>query len=212
MPEPLYLLGGGGHGRVVLDALLQSRVHVDGVLDPKLAVRDRIFDVPILGGEALLEQLAFSGGRLVNGVGANPHTLNRKALFERMKGKGRTFQDVRHPSAIFGRGCQFGEGIQIMAGVVLQTDVRIGANAVINTRATVDHDCVIGAHAFISPGAVLCGHVVVEDSAFIGAGALLIPGVRIGAGAIVGAGAVVTRTVPEGSMVAGNPAARINRG
>ena len=48
--------------------------------------------------------------------------------------------------------------------------------------------------------------VVIEDDAWIGIGAIVLKGVRIGAGARVDAGAVVTRDVPAGTTVAGNPA------
>jgi acetyltransferase-like isoleucine patch superfamily enzyme len=48
--------------------------------------------------------------------------------------------------------------------------------------------------------------VVIEDDAWIGIGAIVLKGVRIGAGARVEAGAVVTRDVPSGATVAGNPA------
>ena len=48
--------------------------------------------------------------------------------------------------------------------------------------------------------------VRIADGADIGAAATLLPGVSIGEGAVVGAGAVVTRDVPPGAIVAGNPA------
>jgi acetyltransferase-like isoleucine patch superfamily enzyme len=48
--------------------------------------------------------------------------------------------------------------------------------------------------------------VVIEDDAWIGIGAIVLKGVRVGRGARVGAGAVVTRDVPAGATVAGNPA------
>lgn len=48
--------------------------------------------------------------------------------------------------------------------------------------------------------------VVIEDDVFIGAHSIVLKGVRIGAGAVVGAGSVVSRDVPAGSVVAGNPA------
>ena len=48
--------------------------------------------------------------------------------------------------------------------------------------------------------------VVIEDDVFIGARSIVLKGVRIGAGAVVGAGSVVSRDVPAGSIVAGNPA------
>jgi len=48
--------------------------------------------------------------------------------------------------------------------------------------------------------------VVIEDDARIGIGAIVLKGVRVGAGAWVAAGSVVTRDVPPGATVAGNPA------
>ena len=55
----------------------------------------------------------------------------------------------------------------------------------------------------------MCGDVEVAGMVFVGAGAVVLPGIRIGENAVVGAGSVVTRTIPEGCIVAGNPAVRI---
>lgn len=48
--------------------------------------------------------------------------------------------------------------------------------------------------------------IVVGDDSFIGARSTILPGVRIGSDCIVAAGAVVTKSVPSGSIVGGNPA------
>jgi acetyltransferase-like isoleucine patch superfamily enzyme len=48
--------------------------------------------------------------------------------------------------------------------------------------------------------------VVIGDGVWIGIGAIILKGVTIGRGARIGAGAVVVRNVPEGGVVAGNPA------
>ena len=209
MSKQVFLLGGGGHGRVVLDALLASGLSVAGVLDPNLKVGDQVFGVPVVGGDEFLDQLAPTNVLLVNGLGANPDVNHRKRLFESMKALGVSFDAVRHPSAVISQECEMGESSQIMAGAVLQNRVRIGNNAVINTRASIDHDCVIGAHAFVSPGAVLSGDVTVSESAFIGTGAVVLPGIQIGENAIVGAGAVVTKSVSSEWIVLGNPAVKI---
>ena len=50
------------------------------------------------------------------------------------------------------------------------------------------------------------GPVVIEDCVWVGANVSIVPGVTIGEGAIVAMGAVVTRDVPAGAVVAGNPA------
>ena len=50
------------------------------------------------------------------------------------------------------------------------------------------------------------GKVVIEDWAYIGAHSIIMPGVTIGKGALVAAGSVVTKSVPAGVVVGGNPA------
>ena len=50
------------------------------------------------------------------------------------------------------------------------------------------------------------GCVEIMDNCFIGSHSIILPDVRIGPNAIVAAGAVVTKDVPEGTIVGGNPA------
>ena len=202
----ILLLAAGGHGSVLLDALLASGLNIDGIIDPGKAIGSILFDAPVLGGDDLLDQTDPADVLLVNGIGANPFTNLRGSFFKKWKHLGFDFVSVKHPSVNLGRETLLSEGSQIMAGSVLQCRVEIGDNAVINTRASVDHDCKIGAHVFIGPGAILCGDVYVGENVFIGAGAVVLPGVNVGSNAVVAAGAVVTRDIPIGEFVAGNPA------
>ena len=48
-----------------------------------------------------------------------------------------------------------------MAGVVIQSGSVIGDNVIVNTNASVDHDCRIGQHVHLAPGVVVCGNVCV---------------------------------------------------
>jgi sugar O-acyltransferase (sialic acid O-acetyltransferase NeuD family) len=210
--KSVYLIGCGGHGRVVLDALLASGAAVAGIVDAGLSIGQSVFGVEVLGADDWLLQRKSDDVLLLNGVGANPDTARRRELFVNWQARGYEFGTVLHPSAVLGRECEIAAGAQIMAGAVLQNRVRVGHNAVINTRAAVDHDVEICSHAFIGPGAVLTGSVVVESGAFVGAAAVVLPGIRIGEDAIVGAGTVVIENVPRGCTVVGNPAARIGTG
>lgn len=53
------------------------------------------------------------------------------------------------------------------------------------------------------------GRVKICDYAYIGSGAQIMPGVTIGEGSLVAAGSIVTRSVPAGVVVAGNPAKNV---
>lgn len=197
------ILAAGGHARVVYDAALSAGVDVLGFVDAALPVGTVVLAGGlVLGTEDWL--LTVDGPRMLyNGLGANPDITRRRALFDHWVGQGAVFPPLVHPSAVVGRECQVGDGAQVMAGVVLQARVRLGANAVVNTRAAVDHDATIGAHAFVAPGVVICGGVTVGEGAFLGAGVVIGPGVSVGAGAIIGAGTVVRKPVPDGFRLLG---------
>lgn len=80
--------------------------------------------------------------------------------------------------------------------------IEIGSDALITHATILAHDAapvVFGAETRV-------GKVKIGNRVFIGAGAVILPGVDIGDGSIVGANAVVSRNVPAGSIVAGNPA------
>jgi len=209
MSESVYILGAGGHGRVVLDTLLANGIQVTGILDAKAQLSGQLLGVPVLGGDEYLDNVSSANSFLVNGLGANPKIFRRRNIFTVMKTRGFTFKSFKHLSAIVSSAISMGEGCQVMAGVVIQAGVTLEENVVINTRASIDHDCMISAHSFIAPGVTLCGNVTVASSAFIGAGAVVIPNIHIGENAIVGAGAVVTKPVPDGWIVVGNPAVKI---
>jgi sugar O-acyltransferase (sialic acid O-acetyltransferase NeuD family) len=99
-----------------------------------------------------------------------------------------------------------GNGACLSPFVTLTSNIRIGRCFHANVYSYVEHDCVIGDFVTFAPGAKVNGNVTIGDHAYIGAGALIRQGLRIGAGAIVGMGAVVTRVVPPGVTVVGNPA------
>ena len=99
-----------------------------------------------------------------------------------------------------------GPGSVVMAGCVVNADAHLGAQVIVNTGATVDHDCRIEDNVHIAPGCHLCGNVVVGQDSLLGAGATVTPGVRIGRHVIVGAGSTVIRDIADETTVSGTPA------
>lgn len=111
----------------------------------------------------------------------------------------------------FVRGATLAEGSILSAFVDVTANVRIGRCFHANTYSYVGHDCVIGDYVTFAPRVACNGNVHIDDHAYIGTGAILKQGTPekplvIGRGAVVGMGAVVTKDVPPGVTVVGNPA------
>lgn len=107
-------------------------------------------------------------------------------------------------------GNAVGEGAIFCGFTHVTSNARIGRFFHCNIYSYVAHDCVIGDFVTFAPGVKCNGHVVIEDHAYVGTGVVIKDGTKesivIGRGAVVGAGAVVTKSVPPGVTVVGNPA------
>ena len=126
-----------------------------------------------------------------------------KTLVRRLLYRIRGFRTVEE---LVGRGMVVGAGCDINPDVVLDPShcwlISLGDRVTIAPRAILlAHDTTTARYI-----GTRIGRVDLEDDVFVGAGAIILPSVRVGAGSIVGAGAVVTRSVPRGSIVGGNPA------
>jgi sugar O-acyltransferase (sialic acid O-acetyltransferase NeuD family) len=195
--RPLILLGAGGHAKVMLALAIATGCRVTGVCDPELAATGMPTwrGVPVLGGDEVLFSLDPRTYGLINGVGQLPK-------------QGFVFPALVHPNAWVAESAELSDGVQVMAGAVIQPDCSIGFNTTINTGASIDHDCRLGANVHVAPGATLCGGINVADGVYVGAGATVIHGISIGDGAVVGAGVACVRDVKAGETVIGAPIRR----
>jgi sugar O-acyltransferase (sialic acid O-acetyltransferase NeuD family) len=197
LTKPFIILGAGGHAAVIRDLLDCLGHEIAGVISPEHPIGSAWQGLPSLGNDDRLNHKTAPDFAYALGVGLMPQqTRLRVELFARLGALGLEVPTLIHPSAIIARSAQLGQGVQILAGVVVQACATIGDNVLINTRASVDHHCIIGAHSHIAPGAVLCGEVIMGEGGFIGAGATVIQGIQIGAHTQVAAGATLYHSLP----------------
>lgn len=210
MPGEVIIWGAGGHAKVVADILLRTGFTLAGLIDDVRPVRRRASfgETTVLGGATELAGAYAAGIRQgIVGFGDNTRRIAAALVLESL---GFKLVCAIHPSAILAMDISVGAGSMIAAGAVLNPSTILGKCVIVNTSASIDHDCVIQDGAHVGPGVTIAGHVEIGGGAWIGIGATVIARKRIGAGAIVGAGSVVIDDVPEGVVVMGVPA-RVTR-
>jgi acetyltransferase-like isoleucine patch superfamily enzyme len=125
-------------------------------------------------------------------------------------------------------GCEIGDETRIGTFVEIQKGAHIGARCKISSHTFICEGVTLEDEVFVGHGVTFvndhfprataatgalqteadwtCQRTLIKRGASIGSGATLLGGITVGEKSIVGAGSVVTRDVPPGVIVAGNPA------
>ncbi|GLR63046.1 acetyltransferase [Marinospirillum insulare] len=203
MAKPLVMLGAGGHASVLAEILFATKQPLLAVVTP-----DIIQPTSLLAGlqqitedKLLLNSFGPEEVDLVNGLGSVPGNDLRYNLFNYFTEQGYSFASVISPHALVSSYAKLDEGVQIMAGAIIQTNATIGKNTLINTGAIVEHDCIIGVHNHLAPGTTLSGNVTTAKQVHIGTGANVIQGIQIGEQAVIGAGVSIAKNVPAQQVI-----------
>ena len=206
---PVLVWGSSGHAKVVRPIICARNGKVVAVVDRDPTLANPFPGAIRLHGRQDVLQwhtaTGLAGLHFVLAIGGT-HGRDRLELADWLGELGMQPMTLVHPAAFVAETAVLMPGCQILAMAAVGEEARIGPQAIVNTNASVDHECIVGAGAHIMPGATLAGLVELGDCACVGSNATILPRLRIAADAIIGAGAVVTRAVSRGAVMVGVPA------
>lgn len=206
------VIGAGGFGREVMPLLrsqlgdLWAKSSVSFVVETRLENTAFLSGVPVTDLDAFLSLPGERHFAVAIGDSRERERIARKCLASGAQALAIADTTARRLDAV-----SVGPGAITCHASIITSDVQIGSFFHLNLYSYVAHDCVVGDFVTFAPSVQCNGNVYIGDHAYIGTGAVIRNGRRdkpllIGKGATVGMGAVVTKDVPAGATVVGNPA------
>lgn len=215
IPRYLVVVGGGEHGRVVMEAAqaLPKAWRVLGFVDPRPCdPTAALTGFPRLGDDCECPRLGVEQDAwFLLGVGALEDAGIRAQIASRLDKSGIRWAALVHPEAWVSPSAVLEPGVFVGAGAVVQSGARIGRHAIVNTGAVVEHDVRIGAFSHLGPAAAIGGGVQIGERCRLGLGCRVRDHVCLGDGVVVGMGAVVVDDVKGELTVVGIPARPVAR-
>jgi len=202
----VVVVGAGGHAKVIIDMLIDNGVDVAACVANADSAPYRGVEV-LVGDDSLAALRARGVDGAVIAVGAN---ALRARLGDEAEALGFSLPSVVSRSAQLSPTAVIGDGAVVMPHAVINADARIGRLAIVNTGATVDHDCVIGDGAHVAPGVHFSGGVRIGARTLVGVGSSARPLVTVGSDAVIGAGSVLVSDIADGLTAYGAPARPTN--
>ena len=200
--ESLNILGASGHAKVILALARAQHYTAVQVYDDDEHHPATLLDAPVTHPLSVLpddeSQLAFIA------IGSNEARQRVAARFRQVR-----WATLIHPTAWVAPDVTIGQGSVVMGGVVIQPGAHIGKHVIINTCASVDHDCRLDDFVHVAPGGRLAGNVHLAEGVFAGVNCAFVPGTRVGRWSVVGAGATVVHPLGDFVTAVGTPARTI---
>jgi|SRR5438874_6416031 len=211
--QMVLIVGSSGHAAVVIDIFeKQKEFKIVGLLDSSRKQGDETLGYKILGNDENLPMITGEnpGCKLFVAIGDN---WKRRKVVEKICSQvpDVNFASAVHPSAVIAKGVTIGKGVAIMAGAVVNSNTLIGDFAIINTRASIDHDSKMLSYSSLAPGVTTGGKVTIGECSAISIGAIIKHGVSVGNHSVLGAGALLLEDCGDNIVMYGSPAKAIRK-
>ena len=195
MNKKLAIIGAGGHGKVVGEIALLNGYKIIDFFDDS-AKESKKFPFNVIDTPDYLKENQNEYDDFFVAIGDNK--LRRDKILWLKKYK-MNIINLIHPKSIISKFCTLELGICAMAHSTVNPGTAIREGVIINTSASIDHDCIIDDYSHISPNCSLSGNVKIGKFTHLGTGTSVHPGINIGENVKTGIGARIFKDILNGT-------------
>ncbi len=189
--HPIYLIGGGGHCKVIVDCLQLQGGKISGYCD--LSSIDWLENLSIsrISEEEVKDLCSKKPQFAMSIVGKSADSLKeRLQKIQVYKSYGAIFPTIIHPQAIISPSSKIQSGVHVLAGAVINSFSYVEEDAIVNTRAVIEHDVHIGAGSHVAPGSIILGGAKIGNCSYVGASSVIIQNTSVPESTFIKAGNV----------------------
>ncbi len=201
----ILLFGSGGYSNVVVDILKRKKIKLIGYLDIKKNYKSKL---KYLGN--ISENIKLIKSKKIKGFIAVGNNYKRQTIYNEVKKINKNFlwETIIDPSCIISKKTKIGSGSIVIAGSIINSNVKIGKQCIINTNNSIDHDNFIDDFSSTGPSVTTGGTVKIGTLSHIGISSTIKNNIEIGSNTIIGSYSFVNKKCLSNNLYLGIPAKR----
>ncbi|QWD76442.1 acetyltransferase [Polynucleobacter sp. MWH-UH24A] len=203
--RPLIIFGAGGHAVSVANVALSAGYTIKYFVDKNRKGLD------LLGYKIIEDITAIDNTNNYSfAIAIGDNAVREKKYNELIAATPNLyFPPLVHSTAVISFFTNIGDGSVIMPKAVIGPNSNVGMFCLINTQASIDHDCLMLNYSSLGPAAVTGGMVIIGQRSAISIGATIKHGLKIGDDCVIGANSYLNKDLPNNQVVYGSPAKQI---
>jgi sugar O-acyltransferase (sialic acid O-acetyltransferase NeuD family) len=203
--SPLIIFGAGGHAVSIANVALSAGYKIKGFID-KDAKLKMLLGYRILSSLNELSNIERFSFAIALGDNSLREIMHKELIATQPNLR---FPPIIHASATVSYFTDIGEGSIVMPSAVIGPNSNVGRFCLLNTRSSIDHDCIMRDYSSLAPAAATGGNVSIGLRSAISIGAIIKHGVTIGNDSIVGANSYLHKDLQNNLVAYGSPVRQI---
>jgi sugar O-acyltransferase (sialic acid O-acetyltransferase NeuD family) len=211
--KKVIIVGASGHSKVIIDIFEKNKDYkIISLIDTNKIIGSQIFEYTVEGNHHHIPILLEKHPNCEVFIAIGDNWKRKQMMLKIIKNNPNVkFANAIHPSAQIGRNVKIGKGVAIMAGVVINSDSKIGDFTIVNTKSSIDHDCIVYDFSSLAPNATTGSNVQVGELSTISISATIKHFVSVGKNSIIGASSLLMNDCADNVVMYGVPAKEIRK-